>query len=142
MDFEKVIAGLEKTRQNKHVITCLDAIRSGTVFFRRGFSKEASELTSLYHFRLNIAKNKADNKLSAEEIDAWEVAIESMTSSEAETFHLNTILTEKQLFMLFWNDESHMLIGLLFFNTDHYKQAKNLEVGGAVKYIKGEKASD
>ena len=115
MDFEKCIKGFEKALENKFAAECLFSIQNETILFKRGFSKSAEELTSLYDFRLRNAKHK--KRHSNFEIESWEYAIHLMKNTSCKTFHLNIIHSEKHVYFIFWNTDTEKLVSIISFDS-------------------------
>jgi hypothetical protein len=114
MTFENTIHNLKLEKDNSIAQECLNVMRNGEVLFNSGFEQEKEQLTSLYSFRLNMAKDLNKDKYKADEISNWELAIKNLKTCSAKKLELNWVSSEFKHFMLFWNCESEQLAGIFY----------------------------
>lgn len=151
MDFEITIEYLKSYPETPIAVECLNSMLNQEILYNEGIRQEKQKLTSLYSLRLNIAKDLHKNIYKKEELENWENAIKDLKKSNCEKLLLNTIITERKIFFLFWDALSIKLEAIYYLNSklsilDQELYNDNIVKKGlsvsSVKYKNGHRVKD
>lgn len=151
LTFNQVLTELEKIKGDKNIADCVLTMKQGDVIFSPGIVQEKSKLTSLYKLRLNIKRKMQMDKITSEELDDWDKAVNILNGYECQMANLNVISTNERGYFLFWNNETKKLISSFWLRkkqTLEFSEKNNdliIERGNtvsAIMYSKGIKVKE